>query len=52
MAEQEGVTKQLKAANQMLWVQKMNSIYNQAENMLMWRNMFLWKNLKNTKKLE
>ena len=35
MAEQEGVTKQLKAANQMLWVQKMNSIYNQAEEVIL-----------------
>ena len=35
MAEQEGVTEQLKAANQMLWVQKMNSIYNQPEEVIL-----------------
>ena len=29
LAEQEGVTEQLKAGNQMLWVQRMNNI--QAE---------------------
>lgn len=30
MAEHEGVTEPLKAENQMLWVQKMNSIRNRA----------------------
>ena len=30
MAKKEGVTEQLKAKNQMLWVQKMNSIRNRA----------------------
>ncbi len=30
MAEKEGVTERLKAENQMLWVQKMNSIRNRA----------------------
>lgn len=30
MAEREGVTEQLKAANSMEWVQKMNSIRNRA----------------------
>lgn len=30
LAEQEGVTEQLKAENQMLWVAKMNNIHNQA----------------------
>ena len=30
MAEHEGVTEQLKTENQMLWVQKMNSIRNRA----------------------
>ena len=29
-AEQEGVTEQLKAVNQMLWVQRMNSIRDWA----------------------
>ena len=30
LAKQEGVTEKLKAENQMLWVQKMNNIRNQA----------------------
>ncbi len=30
LAEKEGVTEQLKAQNQMLWIQKMNSIRNRA----------------------
>ena len=30
MAEQEGVTEQLKAENQMEWVSKMNNIRNRA----------------------
>ena len=30
LAEKEGVTEALKAENQMLWVQKMNSICNTA----------------------
>ena len=30
LAEKEGVTEQLKADNQMLWVQKMNNISNRA----------------------
>ena len=35
MAEQEGVTEQLKATNQMLWVQKMNNIRNRAEEVIL-----------------
>ena len=30
LAEQEGITEQLKAENQMLWVQKMNNLRNAA----------------------
>ena len=30
MAKAEGITEQLKAENQMLWVQKMNNIRNRA----------------------
>lgn len=30
LSEQEGVTEQLKAGNQMLWVQRMNNIRNRA----------------------
>lgn len=30
MAEREGVTEQLKAGNQLEWMQKMNSIRNRA----------------------
>ena len=34
MAEREGVNEELKAANQMEWVQKMNSIRNRAEELV------------------
>ncbi len=33
-AEREGVTEQLKANNQILWVKKMNSIRNRAEEIV------------------
>ncbi|MCM1114781.1 MAG: TnpV protein [Clostridium sp.] len=33
-AESQGITEQLKAENQMLWVQKMNNIANQAREIL------------------
>ena len=35
MAEQEGVTEQLKATDQMAWVQKMNNIRNRAEEVIL-----------------
>ena len=35
MAKQEGVTEQLKAQDQMLWVKKMNSIRMRAEEIVM-----------------
>lgn len=34
LAEQEGITEQLKAENQMLWVQKMNNIQNRAKEIV------------------
>ena len=34
MASAEGVTEQLKAENQMLWIQKMTSIQNRAEEII------------------
>lgn len=34
LAEQEGVTEQLKADNQMLWVKRMNNIRNRAEEIV------------------
>lgn len=34
LAEREGVTEQLKANNQMLWVKKMNSIRNRSEEIV------------------
>ncbi|MCR5136590.1 MAG: TnpV protein [Oscillospiraceae bacterium] len=34
MAAREGITEQLKAQNQMLWVQRMNNIRNQATEMV------------------
>ena len=35
MAEREGVTEQLKAENQMAWVQEMNSIRNRAAEIVL-----------------
>ena len=35
MAATEGVTEQLKEADQMLWVAKMNSIRNRAEEVVL-----------------
>ena len=35
MAEQEGVTEQLKETDQMAWVQKMNSIKHRAEEVIL-----------------
>jgi len=35
MAEQEGITEQLKADNQMEWVGQMNSIRNRAEEIIL-----------------
>lgn len=34
MAKQEGVTEQLKAQNQMLWVRRMNNIRARAEEIV------------------
>lgn len=34
MAKQEGVTEQLKAQNQMLWVKRMNNIRERAEEIV------------------
>ena len=34
IAEQEGITEQLKADNQMLWVQQMNNIANRAREIV------------------
>ena len=34
LAEREGVTEHIKAENQMLWVKKMNSIRNSAEEIV------------------
>ena len=34
MAKQEGVTEQLKAKNQMLWVRRMNNIRARAEEIV------------------
>jgi hypothetical protein len=35
MAKTEGVTEQLKADNQMLWIQKMNNIRHRAEEIVL-----------------
>ena len=38
LAEQEGITEQLKIANQMEWVQQMNNIRNQATEVV-WKEL-------------
>ena len=38
LAEQEGITEQLKATNQMEWVQQMNSIRNRAAEVV-WKEL-------------
>ena len=35
MQKNQGVTEELKAQNQMLWVQKMNNIHNAAEEIVL-----------------
>ena len=40
MAKQEGVTEALKAANQMEWVRRMNSIRNRAEEIVLCELVF------------
>ena len=35
MAKTEGVTEEMKAADQMLWVQRMNSIYARADEIIL-----------------
>ncbi len=35
MADREGVTEELKAADQLEWVQRMNSIHNRAEEIVL-----------------
>lgn len=34
LAEKQGITEELKAENQMLWVQQMNNIANQAREII------------------
>ena len=34
LAEKEGITEQLKAKNQMLWVKRMNNFRNRAEEIV------------------
>ena len=36
MKAAEGVTEELKASDQMAWVQAMNNIYNRAEEIILW----------------
>ena len=40
MAQREGVTEALKAADQMEWVRRMNSIRNRAEEMVLHELVF------------
>lgn len=36
----EGVTEELKAADQMAWLGAMNSIHNRAEKIILWELIF------------
>lgn len=40
MAEKQGITEQLKSENQMLWVQRLNSIRNAAEEIVLQEIVF------------
>lgn len=40
IAEQEGVTEALKAADQMEWVRQMNNIQNRAEEIVMHEHVY------------
>ena len=42
MADQEGVTEELKAADQLDWVQRMNSIHNRAEEIVLSELVYCW----------
>ena len=41
MAKQEGVTEELKAADQMAWVRRMNHIRNRAEEIVLNENVYV-----------
>ena len=41
MAKQEGVTEELKAADQMAWVRRMNNIRNRAEEIVLNENVYV-----------
>ena len=40
MKVSEGVTEELKASDQMAWVQAMNNIYNRAEEIILWELIY------------
>lgn len=40
MKASDGVTKELKAGDQMAWVQAMNNIYNRAEEIILWELIY------------
>lgn len=42
LAKQQGITEQLKAENQMLWVQQMNNIANQARDIVYDEIIFIY----------
>ena len=46
LSEKEGVTEQLKADNQMLWVQRMNNIRNRAQEIVSRELVYTMKNKK------
>ena len=42
LAQKEGITEQLKATDQMKWVQRMNNICEQASNVVNAEVVFVW----------
>ena len=44
LAEKEGVTEQLKSADQMAWVRQMNNIRERATEVVNSEVVFVWKN--------
>ena len=44
LAQKEGITEQLKATDQMKWVQKMNNIREQAMEVVCKDVVFVWEN--------
>ena len=44
LVEQQGITEELKAENQLLWVQQMNNVQNVASEIVLNELIYCWKN--------